>query len=159
ERLAKTDPFQQVTEMIGSGPFKFVKEEHQPGNLVVYVKNTDYVPRSEPSDWASGGKVVKVDRVEWHVVPDIATKTAAMQNVEDAWGETPPADVWPVLASSRDIALEPLDPLGGTGCLRFNFLYPPFDNIKMRQAVMMVTSQADIMTAFVGDPKNWKLCP
>ena len=79
ERLAKTDPYQQVTEMIGSGPFKFVKEEHQPGNLVVYVKNTDYVPRSEPPDWASGGKVVKVDRVEWHVVPDVATKTAAIQ--------------------------------------------------------------------------------
>ena len=66
ERLAKTDPYQQVTEMVGSGPFKFVKEEHQPGNKVVYVKNTDYVPRSEPADWASGGKVVKVDRVEWH---------------------------------------------------------------------------------------------
>src|SRR5438067_2634756 len=51
ERLAKTDPFQQVTEMIGSGPFKFVKEEHQPGNKVVYVKNNDYVPRSEPAEW------------------------------------------------------------------------------------------------------------
>jgi ABC-type transport system substrate-binding protein len=38
ERLAKTDPYKQITEMIGSGPFKFVKEEHQPGNLVVYVK-------------------------------------------------------------------------------------------------------------------------
>jgi peptide/nickel transport system substrate-binding protein len=159
ERLAKTDPYQQVTEMVGSGPFKFVKEEHQPGNLVVYVKNNDYVPRSEPSDWASGGKVVKVDRVEWHVVPDIATKTAAMQNGEDDWWENPPADVWPLLSAKPDIVLAPLDPLGGTGCLRFNFLYPPFDNVKMRQAVLMVTSQSDIMTAFVGDPKNWQVCP
>ena len=159
ERLAKTDPYEKVTEMIGSGPFKFVKEEHQPGNKVVYVKNTDYVPRSEPSDWASGGKVVKVDRVEWVVVPDVATKTAALQNGEADWWENPPADIWPVLEANRDIALAPQDPLGGTGCLRFNFLYPPFDNAKMRQAVMMVTSQADIMTAFVGDPKNWKTCP
>jgi peptide/nickel transport system substrate-binding protein len=159
ERLAKTDPFEQVKEMVGSGPFKFVKEEHQPGNKVVYVKNNDYVPRSEPPDWASGGKVVKVDRVEWHVVPDIATKTAAMQNGEDDWWENPPADVWPLLATKPDIVLAPLDPLGGTGCLRFNFLYPPFDNVKMRQAVLMVTSQPDIMTAFVGDPKNWKVCP
>jgi len=159
ERLAKTDPYQQVTEMVGSGPFKFVKEEHQPGNLVVYVKNTEYVPRSEPADWASGGKVVKVDRVEWHVVPDVATKAAAMQSGEDDWWENPPADLWPVLASNSETTLEPLDPLGQTGCLRFNFLYPPFDNVKMRQAVMMVTSQPDIMTAFVGDPKNWKMCP
>ena len=159
ERLAKTDPYQQVTEMVGSGPFKFVKEEHQPGNLVVYVKNTDYIPRTEPSDWASGGKVVKVDRVEWHVVPDPATKTAAMQNGESDWWENPLPDLWPVLAANSDIVLAPSDPLGNTGCLRFNFLYPPFDNVKMRQAVLMVTSQADIETAYVGDPKNWKVCP
>lgn len=158
ERLAKTDPYQQVTEMVGSGPFKFVKEENQPGNLVVYVKNADYVPRSEPSDWASGGKVVKLDRVEWHVVPDIATKTAAMQNGEDDWWENPPADVWPILAANPELELATA-PIRSTGCLRFNWLYPPFDNVKMRQAVLMVTSQADIMTAYVGDQKNWNVCP
>ena len=158
ERLAKTDPFKQVTEMVGSGPFKFVKEEHQPGNKVVYVKNNDYVPRSEKPDWASGGKVVKVDRVEWNVVPDVATKTAAMQNGEADWWENPPADIWPVLAGNPDITLVPssLRPLG---CVRFNWLYPPFDNVKMRQAVMLAASQADYMTAFVGDQKLWNLCP
>jgi peptide/nickel transport system substrate-binding protein len=159
ERLAKTDPFQQVTEMIGSGPFKFVKEEFQPGNKVVYVKNTDYVPRPEPVSWASGGKVVKVDRVEWFVVPDDMTKVAALQSGEYDWWENPKADLWPVLEANSDIVLAPLDPLGGTGCLRFNHLYPPFDNVKMRQAVLMVTKQADMMTAYVGDQKNWKLCP
>ena len=158
ERLAKTDPYQQVTEMVGSGPFKFVKEEFEPGNKVVYVKNTDYVPRSEPPDWASGGKVVKVDRVEWIVVPDIATKTAALQSGEDDWWENPPADLWPVLAANSDIEVTSSDPIRGMGCLRFNWLYPPFDNVKMRQAVLMVASQTDFMTAFVGDKKNWDVC-
>jgi peptide/nickel transport system substrate-binding protein len=157
ERLAKTDPYKQVTEMVGSGPFKFVKEEHQPGAKVVYVKNNDYVPRNEPPDWASGGKVVKVDRVEWIVVPDVATKTAAIQNAEVDWWENPPTDLWPVLASNADITLvaSSIRPLG---CVRFNWLYPPFNNVKMRQAVMMVASQADYMTAFVGDKKNWNIC-
>src|SRR3954470_7164976 len=91
ERLARTDPYTQITEMVGSGPFKFVKDEHNPGNKVVYVKNNDYVPRSEPPDWASGGKVVKVDRVEWVVVPDVATKAAALQGGEVDWWENPPA--------------------------------------------------------------------
>jgi peptide/nickel transport system substrate-binding protein len=159
ERLAKTDPFQQVTEMVGSGPFKFVKAEFEPGHKVVYLKNTDYVPRKEPASWASGGKVVKVDRVEWLVVPDATTKMAAMQAGEDDWWENPPADFWPVLAKNADLKLEPLDPLGGMGCLRFNQLWPPFDNVKMRQAVLMVANQADFMTAYVGDQKNWKLCP
>src|SRR6266852_795909 len=97
ERLAKTDPFEQVTEMVGSGPFKFVKSEFEPGHRVVYVKNTDYVPRSEPTDWASGGKVVKVDRVEWLVVPDAMTKVAALQSGEDDWWEDAPPDLWPIL--------------------------------------------------------------
>jgi peptide/nickel transport system substrate-binding protein len=158
ERLAKTDPFEQVKEMVGSGPFKFVKEEHQPGNKVVYVKNNDYVPRSEPPDWASGGKVVKVDRVEWIVVPDVATKTAAIQNGEVDWWENPPADIWPVLAAKPDITMVPAS-LRPLGCVRFNWLHPPFDNVKMRQAVMLVASQADYMTAFVGDPKLWNSCP
>ena len=158
ERLANTDPFKQVTEMVGSGPFKFVKEEHQPGNKVVYVKNTDYVPRKEPSDWASGGKVVKVDRVEWLVVPDIATKAASLQSAENDWWENPPADLWPVLAANPDVDLVPADALRPMGCLRFNFLYPPFDNVKMRQAVLTVMSQPDFMTAFVGDPANWDVC-
>src|SRR5216684_1571408 len=64
ERTAKTDPFQQITDTVGSGPFKFVREEFEPGHKAIYVKNTDYVPRGEPPDWASGGKVVKIDRAE-----------------------------------------------------------------------------------------------
>jgi peptide/nickel transport system substrate-binding protein len=159
ERLAKTDPFQQVKEMVGSGPFKFVQNEFRPGSEIVYVKNTDYVPRDEPPDWAAGGKVAKVDRVEWHVLPDATTKTGAMQTGEEDWWENPTGDLWPVLASSPDIWLTPLDPIRGMGCVRFNWLYPPFDNVKMRQAVMMVASQPDYMTAFVGiDPKNWDVC-
>src|SRR6201987_363861 len=159
ERLAKTDPYEQVTEMVGSGPFKFVKSEFEPGHKVVYIKNTDYVPRDEPSDWASGGKIVKVDRVEWLVVPDAMTKVAALQSGEDDWWENPPPDLWPVLAANPDVVLAPLDPLGNTGGLRFNHPHPPFDNVKMRRGVQMVASQADFMTAFVGDPKNWQTCP
>src|SRR5207244_9185440 len=95
ERLAKTDPYQQVTEMVGSGPFKFVAEEFQPGHQVVYAKNPDYLPRSEPSNWASGGKVVKVDRVEWLYIPDATTKIAALNSGEAEWWENSPPAGWP----------------------------------------------------------------
>jgi peptide/nickel transport system substrate-binding protein len=87
------------------------------------------------------------------------TKAAALQSGEHDWWENPPADLWPVLEADSDIVLAPLDPLAWTGCLRFNYLYPPFDNVKMRRAVLMVANQVDFMTAYVGDPKNWKLCP
>jgi peptide/nickel transport system substrate-binding protein len=158
ERLAKTDPFKQVTEMVGSGPFKFVKEEFQPGNKVVYVKNTDYVPRSEPANWASGGKVVKVDRVEWLVVPDHATAAASLNSGEVDWWENPPLDLVS-LFSGPDLVVVDADPLGSPQTLRFNQLWPPFDNVKMRQALLAVANQADFMTAIAGDPRNWRLAP
>ena len=158
ERLAKTDPYQQVTEMVGSGPFKFVAEEFQSGHQVVYVKSPDYVPRKEPANWASGGKVVKLDRVDWLYIPDATTKIAALNSGEADWWENPPPDVWPVLAANRDITVAESNPLPSMGCLRFNQLLPPFDNVKIRQAVLAVANQADFMSAYAGDPQNWKVC-
>jgi peptide/nickel transport system substrate-binding protein len=159
ERLANTDPFQQVTEMVGSGPFKFVKDEFEPGHRVVYVKNPDYVPRQEPPSWASGGKVVKVDRVEWLYIPDAMTKVAALNAGEADWWENPPLDIVPVLAANPDIIIAPADPLPSPIMVKFNHLQPPFDNVAMRQAILAVADQADFLTALAGDPKNWELCP
>src|SRR5271169_5372911 len=65
ERLAKTDAYQQIPEAIGSGPFKFVKEEWVPGNKAVFVKNPDYVPREEAPSFAAGGKVAKAVVANW----------------------------------------------------------------------------------------------
>src|SRR5258708_39043064 len=159
ERLAKTDPFQQVTDTVGSGPFKFVREEFEPGHKAVYVKNADYVPRSEPPNWASGGKVAKVDRVEWLYMPEYSTAAAALSNGEVDWWEFAPPDLVPLLAANADVRGEKTDPLGSTTMLRFNHLHPPFNNLKMRQAILAVTDQADFMNALAGDPKNWNLCP
>src|SRR6201987_2089237 len=159
ERVAKTDPFQQVTETIGSGPFKFVTEEFQPGHKAVYVKNSDYAPRGEPPSWASGGKVVKVDRVEWLYMPEFSTAAAALGNGEVDWWELAPPDLVPLLAANSDIRVGKTDPLGSTTMLRFNHLHPPFNNVKMRQAVLAVIDQAEFMSALAGDPTNWNLCP
>jgi peptide/nickel transport system substrate-binding protein len=159
ERLANTDPFQQVTEMVGSGPFKFSKDEFEPGHRVVYVKNTDYVPRQEPPSWASGGKVVKVDRVEWLYIPDAMTKVAALNAGEADWWENPPLDIVPVLAANPDITVAPADPLPSPIMVKFNHLQPPFDNVKMRQAILAVADQTDFLSALAGDPKNWQVCP
>jgi len=158
ERMAKTDPYQQITETLGSGPFKFVREQFEPGHKVVYVKNPDYVPRSEPPDWGSGGKVVKVDQVEWIVVPEPSTAAAALAGGEVDWWENPSPDLARVLAANPDLVVKNTDPLGSMGLLRFNQLQPPFDNIKMRRAVLGVTDQAEFLTALAGDPKDWKHC-
>src|SRR5690606_31706394 len=48
EEVAKTSPSEPITESIGSGPFKFVASEYKPGVQAVFIKNDEYVPRSEP---------------------------------------------------------------------------------------------------------------
>jgi peptide/nickel transport system substrate-binding protein len=159
ERIAKTDAFTQITDSIGSGPFKLVKEEWVPGNKVVFVKNTDYVPRKEPPSWASGGKVVKVDRVEWLYIPDSATAAAALNAGEVDWWQMAPPDLVPLLAKNKDIKIENTDPLGSMGIIRFNQLHPPFNNPKMRQALLHIVTQRDYALAIAGSDKQGKVCP
>jgi peptide/nickel transport system substrate-binding protein len=158
ERLAKTDAYQQIPEAIGSGPFKFVKDEWVPGNKAVFAKNPDYMPREEAPSFASGGKVAKVDRVEWLYIPDTTTAAAALNAGEADWYEQPPADLVPVFAANKDIVVATVDPLGNHGILRFNHIQPPFNNLKLREAVLNLVNQKDYMGAAAGDPKYWKTC-
>ncbi|UFN47057.1 ABC transporter substrate-binding protein [Roseomonas sp. OT10] len=159
ERLAQTDPGRQVTEMVGSGPFRFVAGEYVSGALAVYERFAGYVPRGEAADWTSGGKVAKVDRIEWRVLPDGATAAAALQQGEVDWLERPVADLVPVLAQRRDITLKPIDPTGWAAVLRSNQLNPPFDNPRLRRAVLKAVNQEDFMRVAAGDdPQAWRLC-
>jgi len=156
KRLAETDPNTQIEEVIGSGPFRFVREEWQPGNRVVYERFEDYVPRDEPASYAAGGKVAKVDRVEWHYIPDHATATQALLAGEVDYYEEPPVDLLPMLAADPGIAVETVDPLGTQGVVRFNTLHPPFDNKLARQAVLHAVQQSDYMYSIIGDEQYFQ---
>ena len=156
ERLAQTDAYTQIKDPTGSGPFKMAMSEWQPGHKVVFARNPDYVPRSEPPDGASGAKIAKVDRVEWIYIPDAVTALQALKDGEvDAWENLPNDDVAQV---RRDPDIYLKDSPGFVGTMRFNWLQPPFDNVKMRQAVLQVVNQSDYMAAMAGDPENWRTC-
>src|SRR3954470_6184797 len=158
KRLAETPADKQIPEQIGSGPFKFVQSEFQPGVKAVYEKNKDYVPRKEAPSWTSGGKVVKVDRVEWITMADAQTAVNALQSGDIDFMENPSFDILPVLAGNKDLKVESLDKLGFQTVGRMNFLYPPFDNIKVRRAAFMAMNQKDVLDALVGNPQYYKLC-
>ncbi len=158
KRLAETDPFKQVPEIVGSGPFKFVKEEWVPGSKVVYAKNEAYVPRKEPVSAASGGKVAKVDRVEWLYIPDPTTAMNALMSGEVDYYEQVPGDLAPLIGQTPGITVEVLDPLGSQGMLRFNHLLKPFDKAEIRRAVIAAVNQEKFLQAGVGNPEFYKLC-
>jgi peptide/nickel transport system substrate-binding protein len=160
ERIAATDPFKLITEYVGSGPMKFNTGEWVPGASAVFEKFADYPVRPEAADWLSGGKRMMFDRIEWKILPDPATASAALENGEVDWWETPLPDLVPRLKRNRNIAVDISDPLGNIGTLRMNHLYPPFNDPRARRAILMGIDQADYMQAVVGeDTSLWKLLP
>jgi peptide/nickel transport system substrate-binding protein len=160
KKTAETDPMQQikVEDVIGSGPFIFKADEWKPGEKTVYVKNPKYKPRSEPAAGLAGGKVVKVDRVEWIAMPDAQTQVAALQNGEIDMIESPGHDLLPLLASDKNIKLFNGNPLGNQYVFRFNSTAKPFDNDKIKHAVMVAFGQEDFLKATIGDPQYYKVC-
>ena len=64
EKEALTDAQTQVKEAIGSDPYVFAKDQWVPGSKAVYLKNKDYVPRTEAPSSFAGAKIPGVDRIE-----------------------------------------------------------------------------------------------
>jgi peptide/nickel transport system substrate-binding protein len=94
--------------------------------------------------------VVHFDRVEWHIIVDAATAAAALQTGEIDWYEQPPPEIQQLLRRNRNVKIEAIAPLPLTGILRFNHLHPPFNDKKLRQAILPAIAQEDFMQAVVG---------
>jgi peptide/nickel transport system substrate-binding protein len=158
ERLARTDANTAITEMVGSGPYRFLKDQFVSGSRVAYARFDGYSPRAEPSDFMAGGKRAMFDRIEWQIIPDPATAAAALRNGEVDWWELALPDLIPQLKRSSGVNVVPVDDLGFIAILRFNSLIPPFNNAKLRAAVLGAVDQADYMRAVNGENIKWQRC-
>jgi peptide/nickel transport system substrate-binding protein len=158
ERIARTDPNTQITEVIGSGPFRFVAEEWVPGSKVVYEKFKDYVPRTEPPSQAAGGKVVYVDRVESIYMPDHGVAMAALASGELDLHESPATDLLGLVENNPDVVVVPNDKLGYQLFMVLNHLQPPFDSKAVRQAVLWGMKQNEFLMAMAGTPERFRVC-
>ena len=159
ERLAKLDPYQQVPEAIGSGPFRWVGNEFVSGNRAVFAKYDRYVPRPEPINYGWGGYHAKVDRVEWRIIPDAATAAGALANGEVDWVEMPLPDLLPMLRKAPGVTIGRLDTHGIYPVLRPNFVTGPTTNIAVRRAMLAAIDQVDVMTAVMGDDREGYRAP
>lgn len=155
ERLANTDPFQQIREVVGAGPFRFKADEFNSGSLVVFERFAGYQPTpAAGKGLLAGPKVAQFDRIEWHIITDAATASAAMQSGEMDWFENPPPEILQLLRRNRQVNVTPLNPLPLSGIMRFNHLQPPFDRKAIRQAFLPAVNQEDAMIAVVGTEKE-----
>lgn len=161
EQEALTDPQQQIKEAIGSGPFKFAKDEWVPGSRTVYVKNPDYVPRpgNEKASSFAGSKLAGVDRIELVWISDPQTSMSALVNGEIDFWENPNIDFLPILEKAKGVKLLKTGPFGtNSGFVRLNHLHPPFNNVKARQAMYHLINQEDFLRAIIGNPDFYKVC-
>ncbi|MGB7183735.1 MAG: ABC transporter substrate-binding protein [Burkholderiaceae bacterium] len=157
-RIAATPPGEQITEYIGSGPFVFLKDEWKPGDKAEFAKFSKYVPRDEAPDGLSGGKAVNVDKVVWKVIRDQQTKMNALSKGEIDVIEQPAHDLLPIMEKDPNIQIIDLNPFGSQYTFRYNWLHKPFDNPKMRQALLYAFSQEDFLLGGVGSEKYFKVC-
>ena len=158
ERMARTDPFQQVKESIGSGPYRFLREEWVPGSHAAWARFDGYIPRKEPPSGIAGGRVPAMKRVEWTSIEDPSTAMAALASGEQDYWDIVPADLASSLKASPDVKVEVRNPTGGYVMMQFNHLQPPFDKLAIRQAVAMAVDQEDFLRASVADMKNARPC-
>ena len=157
---ASADPFaqQDYPTVVGSGPFTFDKKEWVPGAKVVFHRWAGYQPRPEPADGFAGGKVVHVDRVEWQILPDAAVALQALQRGEVDIIDSPQIDLLPLVQDDANVEVKVLDRLGWQGIIRPNALFPPFDNPKARQALMLAVDQNSYLAAIAGDQPLKRPC-
>ena len=157
ERIAKTPGSEQVKEIVGSGPYKFRADLHEPGVKIVLDKFADYKPRSEPPVWASGGKIAKMDRVEMLSMPDAQTQVSALTRNEVDYLERVPADLLPLFdaqgGAKSGAKAEVVSKFGFQAIMRMNHLQPPFDNLKVRQAIARAVDRSMYAAVVAGDPK------
>jgi peptide/nickel transport system substrate-binding protein len=158
KRIAETSPNEQIKEYIGSGPFVFRADQWKPGDRAVYTKFAKYKPRAEPPSGMAGGKVAKVERIEWHPIPDPQTAVNALIAGEVDMVEDTKSDLLPVVSKDPNLKLFDQNPLGNQYVLRFNTIQKPFDNPKVRQAMFYALNQEDFLKAVHGDAKYYKLC-
>jgi peptide/nickel transport system substrate-binding protein len=158
KRVAETDPNKQIEDFTGSGPFVFLKDEWKPGDKTVYAKFDKYKPRSEPVSGMAGGKVVKVDRVEWRAISDAQQAVNALSKGEIDFVEQPSHDLLGTLKKDPNVSVIISPPLKGQYVFRPNHIHKPFDNPKIRQALWYAFNQEDFLMATIGDADYIKEC-
>ncbi|OGA21561.1 MAG: peptide ABC transporter substrate-binding protein [Betaproteobacteria bacterium RIFCSPLOWO2_02_FULL_67_19] len=160
KRIAETDAFKQIEEHIGSGPYLFVKDQFKPGDKAVYVKNPKYVPRKEPPSGTAGGKHVYVDRVEWNLaLRDAQAQVNALQKGEVDIIESLGFDHYETVKKTPGLQIPRYANVDLQYMARFNHLHKPFNDAKVRRAVLAAFAQEPFLKAQVGVKELYKTCP
>ena len=149
-------PFKHVAEVVGSGPYRFLKDEHVSGARAVFERFAEYQPRAGGSvGFTAGPKVAHIERVEWLTL-DPASASAALRRGEIEWWEVSPRDLVDQVRGDPNITVVSHFATAN-GIMTFNQRYPPFDNPAIRRALLGAVDQVEAMSAIAGSARNnWR---
>jgi peptide/nickel transport system substrate-binding protein len=155
EHLAQESPFKPVSEVIGSGPYRFLKDEHVSGARAVFAKFAEYRPRDGSKvGFTAGPKVAHFDRVEWLTLDPFSAE-AALRKGEIDWWENPSRDLIDRVIGDQNITVVSHFATAN-GIMTFNQLHPPFNNPAIRRALLGAIDQAEAISTIAGaDHDNW----
>jgi peptide/nickel transport system substrate-binding protein len=142
--------FLAITQVVGSGPYRYLADERVPGKRLAYARNAAYVPRATGTpSFLAGPKHAHFDRVEWLPMGAEAAQEALQSGRAD-WWQSPPAAAHPALAANPALVLALHDRAGFMGTLRLNHLVPPFSTPAACRALLPAIDQAAFMQAASG---------
>ena len=122
------------TQPIGTGPFMF--ESYSPGEGVSFVRNPDY--------WRAG--LPHLDGINFVAIPDPTVLLTNLQSGDVDWIDTvPPAEI-ESLSSSDDVVVGRTS-AGDYAYFALNEARPPFDDVRVRQAIAMAINREEITEA------------
>ncbi len=134
----KADPEGFHRKPIGTGPFVF--KEWRSGDRIVIERNPNY--------WDS--KLPHLDRVVWRVIPDGNTRYQSVKSGEVDITSLPAANHTLDAKKEKTLVLHQATG-GGAISWNFNNSKPPFDDARVRQAVVHAfNAQAMVDTYFLG---------
>ncbi len=131
------------TEPVGTGPYRFV--EYTPQQRLVLVRSGDF--------WgfdATGRRLPYIDRIEFDFYPDAVARVTALKTGNVEWIEYVPSSEVQSLRGDSNIQV-----VGGLSAnfrgLYINMTVPPFNNVKVRQAMAWAIDRKQIVdTALFG---------
>lgn len=137
----------QLTEFIGTGPFKF--SEHKVDQYLRVVRNDDYTPRDEEPDGLSGRKVPYLDEIDFIPVPDESVRANGIISGEYHFGDPLPPDFYDMLDSDPSVEALVVKPYYWYGPV-FNKKEGLFTDQRARKAVQLAFSQSEALKAGFG---------
>lgn len=146
------------TQLIGTGPFKFV--EWQPTESITLARFKDYSAdtRWDGPDGLGGNRAAFVDHLILGFVSEPGSRVAGLLAGTFDFADMLPTDDFPRLEADRNIDTYQIRPFAWLS-LMLNNQRPPFDNIKMREAVRAALNHDEILHAAVGNPEFYRLNP